>query len=50
VAVVRDGHVVVPRSDMVLDAGDEILLLASAQIEDEELLALLSAHHAGNTQ
>jgi trk system potassium uptake protein TrkA len=42
VAVVRDGHVVVPRSDLVLDVGDEVLLLASAQIEDEELRELLA--------
>ncbi|MDA8038548.1 MAG: NAD-binding protein [Actinomycetota bacterium] len=42
VALVRDGHVVVPRSDMVLDVGDEVLLLASAQIEDDELRQLLA--------
>jgi trk system potassium uptake protein TrkA len=42
VAVVRDGHVVVPRSDTSLDVGDEVLLLASAQIEDDEIRDLLA--------
>jgi trk system potassium uptake protein len=42
VAVVRDAHVVVPRSDTILDAGDEVLLLASAQIEDDEIRDLLA--------
>lgn len=42
VALVRDGHVVVPRSDTLLDIGDEVLLLASAQIEDDEIRALLA--------
>jgi trk system potassium uptake protein TrkA len=43
VAIVRAGHVVVPRADTVLDRGDEVLLLASANIEDAELQALLAA-------
>jgi len=42
VALVRDAHVVVPRSDTVLDTGDEVLLLASAQIEDDEIRQLLA--------
>jgi trk system potassium uptake protein TrkA len=42
VAIVREGHVVVPRSDTVLDTGDEVLLLASAQIDDDEIRALLA--------
>jgi trk system potassium uptake protein TrkA len=42
VALVRDGHVVVPRSDTILDIGDEVLLLASAQIEDDEIRELLT--------
>jgi trk system potassium uptake protein TrkA len=42
VAVVRDGHVVVPRADTVLDAGDEVLILASATIEDDEIRELLA--------
>ncbi|MGH9298178.1 MAG: potassium channel family protein, partial [Acidimicrobiales bacterium] len=42
VAVVRDGHVVVPRSDTVLDTGDEVLILASASIEDDEIRELLA--------
>ncbi len=43
VAVVRDGHVVVPRADTILDQGDEVLILASATIEDDEIRELLAA-------
>ncbi|MHB8434942.1 MAG: potassium channel family protein [Acidimicrobiales bacterium] len=43
VAIVRDGHVVVPRADTILDQGDEVLILASASIEDEEIRELLAA-------
>lgn len=42
VALVRDGHVVVPRSDTVLDTGDEVLMLASASIDDSEIQDLLA--------
>jgi len=41
VALVRDGHVVVPRSDTPLDVGDEVVLLVSAQCEDDEIRMLL---------
>jgi trk system potassium uptake protein TrkA len=34
VAVVREGHVVVPRGDTVLQAGDEVLALVTAESED----------------
>jgi trk system potassium uptake protein TrkA len=34
VAVVRDSHVVVPRGDTVLDVGDEVLALVTADSED----------------
>jgi trk system potassium uptake protein len=34
VAVVRRAHVVVPRGDTVLEAGDEVLVLVSADAED----------------
>lgn len=43
VAVVRDGHVVVPRADTILDQGDEVLILASASIDDDEIRDLLAA-------
>jgi trk system potassium uptake protein TrkA len=33
VAVIRDGHVIVPRGDTVLAAGDEVLVLATADAE-----------------
>ncbi len=35
VAVIRDDHVVVPRGDTVLAVGDEVLLLAMGECEDE---------------
>lgn len=35
VAVVRDGHVVVPRGDTTVDVGDEVLLLVTSESEDE---------------
>ncbi len=41
VALVRDGHVVVPRSDAPLVIGDEVVLLVSAQCEDDEIRTLL---------
>jgi len=41
VALVRDGHVVVPRSDAPLVVGDEVVLLVSAQCEDDEIRSLL---------
>jgi trk system potassium uptake protein TrkA len=41
VALVREGHVVVPRSDTLLDVGDEVLLLVSAQCTDDEIRTLL---------
>ena len=43
VAIVRDSHVVVPRGDTILDRGDEVLILASASIEDDEIRELLAA-------
>jgi trk system potassium uptake protein len=41
VALVRDGHVVVPRSDTLLDVGDEVLMLVSAQCTDGQIRELL---------
>jgi trk system potassium uptake protein TrkA len=41
VALVREGHVVVPRSDSPLDVGDEVVLLVSAQCEDDEIRSIL---------
>lgn len=40
VAVVRDRHVIVPRKETPLRAGDEVLALASPQAEDDILKAL----------
>ncbi len=35
VAIIRDGQVIVPRGDTVLNAGDEVMLLAMGNCEDE---------------
>ncbi|MEY2399035.1 MAG: trk/ktr system potassium uptake protein, partial [Actinomycetota bacterium] len=35
VAIVRDGHVVVPRGDTMLQIGDEVLALVTNDVEDE---------------
>jgi trk system potassium uptake protein TrkA len=35
VAVVRDEHLIVPRGDTVLGAGDEVVLLVTDNVEDE---------------
>ena len=42
VAVVRDGHVVVPRGDTLLSAGDEVLALVTNNADDD-LSAILVA-------
>ena len=41
VAVLRDGHVVVPRGDTVLRAGDEVLVLVTGGVEDDVRKALV---------
>ena len=41
VAVRRDGHVIVPRGDTVLRAGDEVLVLTTPEAEDEVISALV---------
>ena len=41
VALVRDGHVVVPRSDLPLHVGDEVVMLVSAQCTDDAIRSLL---------
>jgi trk system potassium uptake protein TrkA len=43
VAVVRDGHVVVPRGDTVLQAGDEVLALVTSDSEDSVKSILVGA-------
>ena len=43
VAILRGGRVLVPSKDGALEAGDELLLVASAEVE-AELDTLLSAH------
>ena len=41
VAVLRDGHVIIPRGDTVLRAGDEVLVLTTPEAEDEVIAALV---------
>ena len=43
VAVLRDGRVIVPTPDATLEGGDELLLVATVEVEDE-LDALLGGH------
>ncbi len=43
VAIVREGHVVAPRADTYLDTDDEVLVLAGANTDDEELRTLLTS-------
>ncbi len=35
VAIIRDGHVVIPQPETVLSAGDELLAIATPDVEDE---------------
>jgi trk system potassium uptake protein TrkA len=44
VAVVRDGRVIVPKTDTVLAAGDEVLLLVTADRESEVQAILVAGH------
>ncbi|CAN5809022.1 TrkA family potassium uptake protein [soil metagenome] len=41
VAIIRDSHVIVPRGDSVLRAGDEILVLTTPDAEDDVVRTLL---------
>ena len=43
VAVVRDGHVVVPRGDTMLQVGDEVLALVTSADSEQQLQDLLAA-------
>ena len=45
VAILREGRVIVPSPDGALEAGDELLLVATTEVE-EELDRLLSGHSA----
>lgn len=35
VAILRDGHVIVPTPDAVLEGGDELLIVATSEVEPE---------------
>jgi trk system potassium uptake protein TrkA len=35
VAIIRDGHVVIPQPETVLSAGDELLAIATSEVEDD---------------
>jgi trk system potassium uptake protein TrkA len=43
VAIVREGHVVVPRGDTVVDVGDEVLVLVTPESEDAVRAILIEA-------
>ncbi len=43
VAVVRDGHVVVPRGDTMLQIGDEVLALVTSDESESQLQVILAA-------
>jgi trk system potassium uptake protein TrkA len=43
VAIVREGHVVVPRGDTVVDVGDEVLVLVTPESEDPVRAILIGA-------
>ena len=45
VAILREGRVLVPTADDPLEAGDELMFVASQEVE-EELAQLLSAHRS----
>ena len=40
-AIIRDSHVIVPRGDSVLRAGDEVLVLTTPDAEDDVVRTLL---------
>jgi trk system potassium uptake protein TrkA len=41
VAIIRDDHVIVPRGDSILRAGDEVLVLTTPEAEDDVVKTLL---------
>ncbi len=44
VAVLRDGRVITPSPDIAMEAGDELLLVATAEVEDELDVLLTRSH------
>jgi trk system potassium uptake protein TrkA len=48
VAILREGRVIVPSPDISLEAGDELLLVATAEVETE-LHHLLGGHRAADS-
>jgi trk system potassium uptake protein TrkA len=40
VAIIREGHVVIPQPETVLSAGDELLAIATPEVEEELRAAL----------
>jgi trk system potassium uptake protein TrkA len=49
VAIIRDDHVIVPRGDTVLRAGDEVLVLTSPEAEEDVVRILLGDSKRGET-
>ena len=48
VAILREGRVIVPSPDVALEAGDELLLVATTEVEGE-LDRLLGGHRSGTS-
>ncbi len=48
VAILRDGRVITPSPDATLEAGDELLLVATTEVEDELDLLLTSSAETGD--
>lgn len=48
VAVVRSGHVIVPKADVVVQAGDEVLALISEEGEDEIKASLIGSDQSNS--
>lgn len=48
VAIIRESHVIVPRGDSVLRAGDEVLVLTTPESEDDVVKTLLGRTPAGS--
>ncbi|HET6951554.1 MAG TPA: TrkA C-terminal domain-containing protein, partial [Acidimicrobiales bacterium] len=49
VAVLREGHVVIPQPETVISAGDEVLALSSADAEPQLRLAIVGEGMPGGT-
>jgi Trk K+ transport system NAD-binding subunit len=49
VALLRDGHVVIPQPETVFATGDEVVALAATEAESALRKAIVGDSHSGNT-